>query len=73
MVLKGVIETNGIMAKPDTVKADRRKIRDGLAKLPKTKGLIGTIQRTKEGEAIKPYVYVHAKSGAWAVLHDPKK
>lgn len=73
MVLKGVIESSGVMGKADTVKADRRKIRDGLAKLEKTGGLLGTITRTKEGEAIKPYLYVHAKSGQWAVLHDPGK
>ncbi len=71
MVLKDVIETSGVMAKPDTLQADRRKIRDGLAALKETDGLLGKIQRTDEGEAIKPYVYVHAKSGSWAVLHDP--
>ncbi len=71
MVLKEVIETTGVMAKSDTVAADRRKIRDGLAALKTTKGLLGTIKRTPEGEANKPYVYVHAESGAWVVLHDP--
>ena len=59
------------MGKPDTLAADRRKIRDGLANLKTTKGLLGTIKRTADGEAIKPYVYVHAASGQWAVLHDP--
>lgn len=71
VVLKDVIETSGVMAKPDTLQADRRKIRDGLAALKETDGLLGKIQRTDEGEAIKPYVYVHAKSGSWAVLHNP--
>ncbi len=73
MILKDVMEKQGVMAKPDTVKADRRKIRDGLAALKETPGLLGTIKRTPEGEAIKPYLYVHAKKGQWAVLHDPKK
>jgi branched-chain amino acid transport system substrate-binding protein len=73
MVLKGVIESSGVMAKADTLQADRRKIRDGLAKLTKTGGLLGTIQRTKEGEAIKPYLFVYAKGGQWAVRHDPGK
>ena len=59
------------MAKSDTVDADRAKIRDGLAALKETKGLLGTIKRTAEGEALKPYVYVHAKDGSWQVLHDP--
>lgn len=70
-VLKGVIESEGVMAKPDTVQADRRKIRDGLAKLKATDGLLGTIQRTDEGEATKPYLYVHAQGGQWVVLHNP--
>lgn len=71
MVLKDVIETSGVMAKADTVDADRRRIRDGLASLKETDGLLGKIVRTPEGEATKPYVYVHAKDGNWAVLHDP--
>ena len=73
MIVKQVIETNGIEAKPDTVQADRGKIRDGLAALKTTKGLIGTIKRTDEGEADKPFVYAHAKNSQWAVLHDPAK
>ena len=72
-VLKGVIESQKVMAKADTLKADRRKIRDGLANLKTTGGLLGKIQRTDEGEAVKPYVYVHAKAGEWAVLHNPIK
>lgn len=71
MVLKDVIETNGIQAKSDTVQSDRRKIRDGLAALKETEGLLGTIVRTPEGEANKPYVYAHAKNGQWVVLHNP--
>ena len=71
MILKDVIEAAGIQATADSVEADRRAIRDGLANLKTTKGLLGEIQRTDEGEAVKPYVYVHAADGSWAVLHDP--
>ena len=71
MVLRDVIEAQGVMAKGDTVEADRRRIRDGLASLKQTDGLLGTIKRHEDGEATKPYVYVHAKDGNWAVLHDP--
>ena len=71
MVLKDVIEAEGVMGKPDTVQEDRRKIRDGLARLESTGGLLGTIMRDEEGEAHKPYLYVHAQDGEWAVLHDP--
>ncbi len=71
MILKDVIEGAGIQATADSVEADRRAIRDGLASLKSAKGLLGEIKRTDEGEAVKPYVYVHADSGAWTVLHDP--
>ena len=40
-------------------------------KLETTDGLIGTIMREGDGEATKPYLYVHAQDGQWAVLHDP--
>ncbi|MFN3743761.1 MAG: ABC transporter substrate-binding protein [Hyphomicrobiaceae bacterium] len=70
-ILKGVIESEGVMAKPDTVQADRAKIRNGLAKLTETKGLIGVSKRTPEGEAVKPFLFVHAKAGKWEVLHNP--
>lgn len=70
-VLKDVMESEGVMAKADTLQADRRRIRDGLAKLQTTDGLIGTIQREADGEATKPYLYVHAQGGEWAVLHNP--
>ena len=71
MILKDVIEAAGIQATADSVAADREAIRNGLASLKTTKGLLGEIQRTDEGEAVKPYVYVHADDGTWAVLHDP--
>ena len=71
MILKDVIEQVGIQATEDSVEADRQALRDGLASLKTTKGLLGEIQRTDEGEAVKPYVYVHAADGNWAVLHDP--
>ncbi len=70
-ILKKVMEEQKVMAKPDTVQADREKIRKGLAGLKQTDGLLGTIKRTDDREAIKPYLYVHAKDGKWAVLHNP--
>ncbi len=70
-ILKRVIEEQGVMAKPDTVQADREKIRKGLAGLKQTDGLLGTIKRTDDREAVKPYMYVHAKDGKWVVLHNP--
>ena len=70
-ILKRVIEEQGVLAKPDTVQADREKIRKGLAGLKETEGLLGTIKRTADREAVKPYMYVYAKDGKWAVLHNP--
>jgi branched-chain amino acid transport system substrate-binding protein len=70
-VLKEVIETQKIMARPDTVQEDRNKMREGLAALKETQGLLGKIGRTADREAIKPYLYVHAKDGTWQVLHKP--
>ncbi len=59
------------MAKPDTVQADRVKMREGLAALKETKGLLGKVGRTPDREAIKPFLYVHAKGGNWLVLYKP--
>ena len=72
-IIKQVIESTGVMAKPSTLKADRRKVRDGLENLVKADGLMGEIGRVQdEGESIKPYVFVRAQKGAWKVVHDPR-
>jgi branched-chain amino acid transport system substrate-binding protein len=70
-ILKDVIEQQKIMAKPDTVAADRVKMRQGLAGLKETAGLLGKVGRTPDREAIKPFLYVHAKDGSWQVLYKP--
>jgi branched-chain amino acid transport system substrate-binding protein len=70
-ILKKVMEEQGVLAKPDTVQADREKIRQGLAGLKETDGLLGRSKRTDDREAVKPYLYVHAKDGKWVVLHNP--
>ena len=72
-IIKGIIEKQGIMGKPETLKADRRKMRDGLEALETTPGLMGTITRVQdEGEALKPFVFVQAQKGKWEVVHDPR-
>ena len=72
-IIKQVVEATGVMAKPSTLKADRRKVRDGLEALAKVNGLMGEIGRVQdEGESIKPYVFVQAQKGAWKVVHDPR-
>ena len=70
-ILKQVMESEKISGNPKDVQADRRKIRDGLAKLKLTKGLMGDTKRTEDREADKPYLFVQAKGGSWTVLHNP--
>ena len=69
--LKKVIEDQKIMGKPETLAADRKKMRDGLAALTQTQGLLGPVDRAADREAIKPYLFVQAKGGAWTVAHKP--
>ena len=71
-ILKQVIESEKISGNKGQLAADRRKIRDGLAKLKATDGLIGVTKR-EEREAEKPYVFVIASKGEWKVLHNPSK
>jgi branched-chain amino acid transport system substrate-binding protein len=73
MIIKQVIEAVGITGDPANIQAERRKIRDGLEALTETKGLLGTVTRVQDqGEALKPYVFVQAQAGTWAVIHDPR-
>jgi branched-chain amino acid transport system substrate-binding protein len=39
--------------------------------LKETNALLGKIRRTPDREAIKPFLYLHAKDGIWQVLHKP--
>ena len=70
-VLKEVIERQKIMGKPDTLAADRIKMREGLASLKQTAGLLGPVNRGADREAIKPFLFVQAKGGEWIVAHKP--
>ncbi|HUG77810.1 MAG TPA: ABC transporter substrate-binding protein [Burkholderiales bacterium] len=70
-ILKQVMESAKISGRPGELQADRRKVRDGLARLRSTDGLLGVTKRDEEGEADKPYLFVHANKGQWKVLHNP--
>ncbi len=70
-ILKQVIESEKISGDKAQLQADRRKLRDGLAKLKQTQGLLGVTNRTADREADKPYLFVHAQKGEWKVLHNP--
>jgi branched-chain amino acid transport system substrate-binding protein len=72
-IIKSVIENQGIIGAPETLDADRRKMRDGLEALETTSGLMGTVNRVQdEGEALKPFVFVQAQMGKWEVVYDPR-
>ena len=60
------------MGRPETVLEDRQKMREGLANLKETEGLLGKVGRTNDREAIKPFLFVHAKGAKWEVAHTPK-
>ena len=70
-VLKEVIERQKVMGKPETLAADRVKMREGLAGLKQTSGLLGPVNRGADREAVKPFLFVQAKSGEWTVAHKP--
>ncbi len=70
-ILKQVMESEKLSGNPKDLQADRRKVRDGLAKLRVTKGLLGDTKRTDDREADKPYLFVQARGGNWVVLHNP--
>jgi branched-chain amino acid transport system substrate-binding protein len=70
-ILKQVMESEKISGAKGDVQADRRKVRDGLAKLRVTKGLMGDTKRTDDREADKPYLFVQAKGNEWVILHNP--
>lgn len=70
-ILKDVMESEKISGDKSQLQADRRKVRDGLAKLKQTKGLLGVSKRTEDREADKPYLFVQAQKGEWKVLHNP--
>ena len=59
------------MARPDTIQADRVKMREALAGMKESNGLLGKVGRTDDREAIKPFLFVQAQGGQWAVAHKP--
>lgn len=69
--LKELIEKAKILAKPDTIQADRARMREALAAVKETTGLLGKVGRTDDREAVKPFLFVRAEKGAWAVAHRP--
>ncbi len=69
--LKDLIEKSKIVGKPETVQADRARMREALAAMKETQGLLGKVGRTADREAVKPFLFVQATKGAWQVAHTP--
>lgn len=69
--VKQVIEDQGILGKADDVAADRRRLRDGLARLTTIQGVLGTITRRPDRESLKPFDLVQARQGRWEVVYTP--
>jgi branched-chain amino acid transport system substrate-binding protein len=69
--VQAIIEQQKIMGRPDTIQADRQKMRQALATMKETTGLLGKVGRTPDREAIKPFLFVQAKGGNWTVAHTP--
>jgi hypothetical protein len=59
------------MKHPNTLAADRKKIRDGLATMKQSQGLLGPVVRGNDREAVKPFLFLQVKRGAWVVAHQP--
>ncbi len=69
--LKDLIEKNKIIGKPESIQADRVKMREALAGMKETTGLLGKVGRTDDREAVKPFLFVRADKGNWVVAHKP--
>jgi branched-chain amino acid transport system substrate-binding protein len=69
--LKDLIEKAKIGGKPETVQADRAKMREALASMKETTGLLGKVGRAEDREAIKPFLFVRADGNNWTVAHKP--
>lgn len=69
--LKDIIERQKIMGRPETLAADRVRMREGLATIKQTRGLLGPVLRGPDREAIKPFLFVQVQGGQWAVAHQP--
>jgi branched-chain amino acid transport system substrate-binding protein len=67
-ILKGVIANSSIQARPETIQADREQIRERLSELKITKGLLGSIDRTADREALKPFVFLQVRNGEWRAV-----
>ena len=66
--LARLMEQEGVLGTHESIAIDRRKLRDGLARLTTMHGLLGPIGRSADREARKPFVLVQARGGVWRVV-----
>jgi branched-chain amino acid transport system substrate-binding protein len=77
-VLVQALESTDVQLKPETLAADRRKIRDYVANVGTWKGLLGTVVSNNEGSAThdgdvsKPWLLAQAKGSEWGIYWRPK-
>jgi branched-chain amino acid transport system substrate-binding protein len=75
--IKSIVEKVGIDNEPHTLLADRRKVRDALAKIGTFPGVIGPITMNGDDDPVKPrdvdkaVILVQAKGGEWTVWWQP--
>jgi hypothetical protein len=77
-VLIQALENTDVQLTPDSLAADRRKIRDYVAKVGTWQGLLGTVVSNNEGSAThdgdvsKPWLLAQAKGAEWGIYWRPK-
>ncbi len=59
------VKNGGITGKPDSLDADRAKIRDYMASLKGFEGFSGPIRFGPDGDAVKTFYIVQGQNGAW--------
>jgi branched-chain amino acid transport system substrate-binding protein len=76
-LVKDLVEKSGIENTPESLLADRRKLRDAIAALRSFNGMIGPIainpetHPTKPREAEKELFLLQVKGGQWTTLLSP--
>ena len=77
-VLVQALENTDVQLKPGTLAADRRKIRDYVAKVGTWKGLLGVVVSNNktsvkhDGDVSKPWLLAQAKGAKWGIYWRPK-
>jgi branched-chain amino acid transport system substrate-binding protein len=76
-LVKGLLERLDIQNTPESLGADRRKLRDAIAQIGSFEGMIGPIKLNPESDPQKPreaekeLFLLQVKGGKWTVLHSP--